>query len=331
MKFCIFGAGGVGSFLASVLHKAGQEVSVLARGAHLAAIKERGLRVDYGDATHTFAPACSDEPAALGAQDVVVVTTKATALSEVAKSIAPLLGPDTVTVFVTNGVPWWYFYGHGGKFDGRRIEQLDPDNLAWDLIGPERAIGGVINAPCTVVEPGVVSVEKKSSARHKLILGEPASETSSRLQTLVNVFGGTEFLEATASRNIRHDIWAKLVLNLSSGPLGAITEARLKDLFASAPCVAARLRIHHEAAAIAEAMGFPINVDIQAALESAKRSEHRVSMGQDMLLRRPLELDAMCLVPLQMARLMDVDTPTMDLVVELARLRAIQEGLYAAA
>lgn len=327
MKVCVFGAGAVGGFLAATLHEAGHDISLVIRGPHLKAVKKNGLRVTMGDKTVAFNPPCSDNPADLDVADVVIVTTKATAIPEVAKKISPLLGPDTMVAFVINGIPWWYFYGVGGELEGRRIECLDPGNVAWDQIGPERVIGGVINTPCTVVEPGVIDVEM-SALPYKLLLGEPAAKTSERLRALVAAFKEPEIMSVTASEDIRHDIWAKLVLNLSSGPLSAITEARLKDIFSSPICADARRRIHREAADIAEAMGYPVPLDIEGPLKSVQRSEHRVSLGQDMLLRRPLELDAMCRVPLDMARLCNVDTPTLDLVVELTRIRAVQEGVY---
>jgi 2-dehydropantoate 2-reductase len=326
MKVCVFGAGAIGSFIASALYRAGQEVSVVARGAHLEAIRAKGLRVTSPAETTLLRPACSDTPADLGVQDAVLVTTKAHALPQVAQAIAPLLGPATTVSFIVNGIPWWYFHGVGGEQEGRRLERLDPQGLAWDRIGPQRAIGGVVNAPATVVAPGVVEVGR-AAARCDLTLGEPSNEATARLQALVAAFGGGD-LQVHASNDIRRHIWAKLVLNITTGPVAALTEARIKDIFASEAMADARRRMHAEAEAIAAAMGYPVRLDVEAMIAGARHSEHRASMGQDMMQRRPLELDAMCMAPLEMARSRGVATPTLDLLVELARVRAVQENLY---
>lgn len=326
MKVCVFGAGAIGSFLAAALHRAGQDVSVVARGEHLEAIRANGLRVSAPGETTTFRPACSAAPADLGVQDAVLVTTKAHALPQVARAIAPLLGPQTSVAFVVNGVPWWYFHGIGGEQEGRRLEKLDPGGLAWDRIGPQRAIGGVVSAPATVVAPGVVEVGRPA-ARCDLTLGEPGNGSTPRLRALVAAFGEGD-LQVHASHDIRAPIWSKLVLNITTGPLAALTEGRLKDIFASEIVADARRRMHAEAQAIAAAMGYPVQLDVEAMIAAARQSEHRASMGQDMMQGRPLELDAMCIVPLELARSRGVATPTLDLLVELARLRAVQENLY---
>jgi 2-dehydropantoate 2-reductase len=329
MKICVFGAGAVGGFLSAVLHRAGQEVSLVVRGSTLEAIRADGLSASWNGQLTQFRPACSDDPAELGVQDVVLVTTKATAVPQVAQAIAPLLGPGTTVVFVMNGIPWWYFHGAGGALEGRSLERLDPGGLARERIGAQRVIGGVINAPCTVVRPGVVQVGQLAGS-YELTLGEPAGGLTPRLQALVAAFGDGA-LQVQAAERIRLPIWSKLVLNISSGPLAALTGARLKDIFSSPACADARRRMHHEAQAIAAAMGCPVHLDVEPMIAAASRSAHRASMAQDMLQRRPLELDAMCIVPLELARMQGVATPTLDLVVELAKLRAVQEGLYPAA
>jgi 2-dehydropantoate 2-reductase len=165
------------------------------------------------------------------------------------------------------------------------------------------------------------------TGRYELTLGEPAGGISPRLERVVAAFGN-DVLQVNASECIRQAIWSKIVLNISSAPMAALTGARLKDLFASEATSDARRRLHREAEAIAAAMGYPVQIDFERTLAAARRSEHRASMAQDVLARRPLELDAICMVPLEFARLQNVPTPTMDLFVEMARLRAVEEGIY---
>jgi 2-dehydropantoate 2-reductase len=239
-----------------------------------------------------------------------------------------LLGPETTVAFVGNGIPWWYFHGEGSAREGQRLDRLDPGGLAWDRIGPGRVVGGVINTPCEVVEPGVVRVASLAGG-YELTLGEPRGGATPRLRALVDAFGEGA-LKVTGSDRIRQQIWSKLVLNICSGPLAALTGSRLQDLFSSAACADARRRMHREAQELAAAMGCPVQLDVEVALDSARRSGHRASMAQDMVLHRPLELDAICMVPLELARMKEVATPTLDLMIELTRLRAVEEGLYPA-
>ena len=181
MRIAIYGAGAIGGHLAARLVRGGAEVSVVARGAQLAAIRERGIRVVAPDWDGVVPVAASDDPAALGRQDAVLVTVKAPALASVAAGIAPLLGPDTPVVFVMNGVPWWYFHAHGGKLDGGHLAQVDPGGAMWDAAGPDRAVGGVVYSACTVVEPGVIAVANK---RSKLVIGEPDGRMTGRMAAI---------------------------------------------------------------------------------------------------------------------------------------------------
>ncbi len=177
MKICVFGAGAIGGHLAARLAHGGADVSVVARGAHLAAIRANGLRLEAPDANFTVKVAATDDPATLGPQDAVLVTVKAPALGSVAASIAPLLGPDTPVVFVINGIPWWYFDQHGGALDGTPLDSLDPGGAVRAAIGPARAIGGVVYSACTVTAPGVIEVEH---LRNRLVLGELDGTLSAR-------------------------------------------------------------------------------------------------------------------------------------------------------
>ena len=318
MKICVFGAGAVGGHFAARLQRGGAEVSVVARGPHLEAIRRNGLIVRAADGEIRAPVAASDDPRDLGPQDAVLVTLKAPALPALAAGVAPLLRPDTPVIFAMNGIPWWYFHAHGGPFEGRRLPRVDPGDAVWNAVGPDRAIGGVVYSGCTVVEPGVVRV---AGAVSRLELGEPDGGMSSRIERIAGIFraGG---LRIDVTPRIRDRIWAKLLLNISTGPLCVITQSTLGQLFGEPDCVAAMYRMLDEAAAIARAMGCAVPEDLRGPLDLNRDSPHRPSILQDLEAGRPMEIAALYETPLDLARLRGVATPTLDLAVALARLRA---------
>jgi 2-dehydropantoate 2-reductase len=324
MKICVFGAGAVGGHLAGRLAKGGAQVSVVTRGAQLAAIRENGLTVQAADGEIHARVEATDDPERLGPQDAVVVTVKAPALASVAAAIAPLLGPATPVAVVMNGIPWWYFYRHGGALDGRRLPLVDPGDAVWNAVGPERAIGGLAYSACTVVRPGVVQVENR---RSRVVLGEPDNRRSARVAALAEPLaaGG---IGVEASERIRDAIWSKLLLNLTSAPFAILAQAAIKDIYAEPAVLAAGRRVAAEALAIAEGMGCnPIHdANVQAA--TYLQMAHKPSLLQDLELGRPMEIDALLVAPLELARLAGVETPTLDLVVSLAKVRARMAGLY---
>lgn len=323
MKICVFGAGAVGGHFAARLHRGGADVSIVARGPHLEAIRRNGLIVRAEDCEMRAPVAASADPRDLGPQDAVIVTLKAPALPSLAATIAPLLGPDTPVVFAMNGIPWWYFHAHGGAFDGRRLARVDPGDAVWNAVGPARAIGGVIYSGCTVIEPGVVRV---AGAVSRLELGEPDGSLSSRVARLAAAFraGG---LVIDETPRIRDRIWAKLLLNISTGPLCIVTQSTLGQMFVDPAIVEAMYRMLDEAAAIARAMGCALPSDLRGPLDKNRSSQHRPSILQDLEAGRPMEIAALYEVPLEMARWCGVETPTLDLAVALARQRAMRAGL----
>ena len=325
VKVCVFGAGAIGGHIAGRLAKGGAEVSVVARGAHLDAIRARGLRVLAPDGTIDARVQASADPAELGPQDAVIVTVKAPALPSVAAGIAPLLRPDTPVAFVMNGIPWWYFHAHGGPHDGRRLPKLDPGDALWRAAGPERAIGGVVYSACTVTAPGEIHVE---SARNRIVLGEPDGSASPRAEALAGALraGG---LVMEVSGRIRDVVWAKLLLNLGSGPLGVLTGCAPNRFYAEEACRDATRQILAEGAAIAAAMGCPVHPDAGGQVRNARKSSHKTSILQDLELGRPMEIDALYGVPLDLARMTGVPTPLLDLLVAMTKARAREAGLYA--
>ncbi len=324
MRVCVFGAGAIGGHLAGRLARGGAEVSVVARGAHLAAIQADGLVVQAFDGTFTSRMTATADPAALGVQDAVIVTVKAPALPSVAAAIAPLLGPQTPVVFVMNGIPWWYFDRLGGAFDGTRIEGLDPGEAVRRAIGPARSIGGVVYSACTVVAPGVVAVDNPNN---RLVLGEIDGLVSARAEAIAAPLRAGGFT-VDITPDIRTAVWAKLMMNMSGGPISVLTQSSPgRNLVEPAVELAVR-RVYAEGLAIARALGCDPVVDVEAALAGAKRLAHKPSILQDLELGRPMEVPTIFDAPLQLARLVGVETPTLDLLVAMARLRARAAGLY---
>ncbi len=324
MRVCVYGAGAVGGHIAGRLARGGATVSVVGRGPHLAAMQARGLEIRTDQGNFHVAVAASEDPAALGPQDLVVVAVKAPALASVASGIAPLLGPATAVAFAMNGIPWWYFHGVGGPHDGRRLPQIDPGDAVWNAVGPARAIGGVVYSGCTVIEPGVVAV---AGSNGLLIFGEPDGQMTERVQALAAAVqaGG---LACQVTPRIRDRIWAKLAHNLGSGPMGVLTQSSSQAMFADPTLGDALHRITGEVAAVAAAMGCPIEPNPAAQIAHSRTSPHVSSIVQDLQLGRPMEIDAIFRAPLEIARLAGVPTPTLDLLVALATARARKAGLY---
>lgn len=324
MRVCVFGAGAVGGHLAVRLARGGADVSVVARGAQLAAIQARGVRVQTPVGQLQSPVRASEHPAELGEQDAVIVTLKAPALPLFAERVAPLLGRDTSVVFAMNGIPWWYFHKEGGPHDGRRMDRIDPGGAVWRAVGPERAVGGVVYSSCTVAEPGVIRV---ANDRNRLVLGEPDGSLSTRAGAVAALLraGG---MDGTVAPDIRNQVWAKLMLNLGGGPMMVLTEAPGSALFQEAACRDALRAVTAELSAVAVAMGCTVAVDPEAQIAGAMRLQHTSSIVQDLQLGRPMEVDAIFTAPLELARLAGVPTPTLDLLVALAQLRARSAGLY---
>lgn len=326
MRVCVFGAGAIGGHLAGRFAQGGADVSVIARGAHLDAIRANGLTVRAPDKTFTAHVAAASDAAELGRQDAVVVTVKAPALPSVAAGIGPLLGPDTPVLFVMNGIPWWYFDHHGGPHEGMRLPRIDPGDAVRQAVGPERTLGGVVYSACTVVQPGVVEVE---SAASRLIIGEPdASASQLRAEAIAMPLRAGGIAAPTTDR-IRDEIWAKLMLNLSSGPMGVLAQSPAGDIYREPVCADAARRIFKEGVAIAEAMGRSPKHDVEKVIAQFAKSHHKASIVQDLELGRPMEVDALFVQPLEFARMVNVPTPTLDLLVALLKLRATAAGLYA--
>ncbi|AMX98128.1 2-dehydropantoate 2-reductase [Mesorhizobium ciceri] len=325
MKITIFGAGAIGGYLAAKLAAAGRtDLSIVARGAHLEAIKADGLRL-IEDGQETSVPVRATAKAEeLGVQDYVVLALKAHSLTPALDQIAPLLGGHTSVVTMQNGVPWWYFHGVGGPLEGTRLNAVDPGGAIWQRIGPDRVIGSVVYPAVEVDAPGLIRhVEGK-----RFSLGEPSGERSERVTLLAEemVKGG---LQAPVREDIRSEIWVKLWGNLSFNPISALTGSTLAAIVADEGTRTLARTMMLEAQAIGESLGvrFPIAVD-RRIKGAGDVGEHKTSMLQDLERGRPMEIDALVSAVQELGRLTDKPTPTIDAVLALVRRLAVERGCY---
>jgi len=324
MKVCIFGAGAIGGYMGVKLAKAGADVSLVARGPHLAAMQEKGLTLIEEGETTTVPVTASDDPAALGVQDYVIVTLKAHSVPPVVSKMAPLIGPNTTIVSGVNGVPWWYFHKLEGAHEGTRLDSVDPGNVQWDGFGPDRVLGCVVYPAAEVIEPSVI----KHIEGNRFSLGEPDGSKSDRAQALSKILANAG-LKAPVRPKLRDEIWVKLWGNLSFNPISALTHATLDVLCTDEGTRAVARNMMVEAQEIAERLGvkFPIDVDRRIA-GGAAVGAHRTSMLQDLDQGRPMEIDALVASVQELGSITGVSTPTIDTVLGLIRLRARTAGLY---
>ncbi|MEL6953244.1 MAG: 2-dehydropantoate 2-reductase [Pseudomonadota bacterium] len=319
MKICIYGAGAIGGYMGAKLAAAGADVSLIARGPHLAAMQANGLTLIEEDGTHTYPVTATQDPADLPVQDYVVVALKAHSAAGMADNIASLMGPNSAAVWAVNGVPWWYFAGVEGEYRDRQLDAVDPGGNLWRAIGPDRVLGCVVYPAAEVAEPGVV----KHIEGNRFSLGEPNGSKSDRAQALAGALSAAG-LKSPVRPRLRDEIWVKLWGNLAFNPLSMLTHATL-DTLATEPEISGVARaMMLEAQAIAEHLGvkFPIDVD-RRITGAAAVGAHRTSMLQDLDAGRPMEIDALLGVVAELGRITGHATPTIDTVLAISRARAV--------
>ncbi|WP_041801604.1 2-dehydropantoate 2-reductase [Rhodopseudomonas palustris] len=324
MKVCIYGAGAIGGYLGVQLALSGADVSLVARGAHLAAMKANGLKLLIGGEERVAQPRCTDNPAELGVQDFVIICLKAHSITGVLEQMKPLLGPNTRIVTAVNGVPYWYFYKHGNQLEGTMLESIDPGGRQWRELGPERAIGCIVYPATEIEAPGVI----KHVYGDKFPIGEPSGEISADCERLSKVFEAAG-LKAPVLDRIRDEIWLKLWGNVCFNPISALTHATL-DVICSDPATRALAKaMMLETQAIAESFGVKFRVDVERRIEGARKvGAHKTSMLQDLERGRPMEIDPLVTVVQEMGRLTKIPTPAIDAVLGLVIQRARVAGLY---
>jgi 2-dehydropantoate 2-reductase len=325
MKICIFGAGAIGGYLGAKLAQGSSDVSLIARGPHLAAIRAKGLRLIEHDGTETMTQiAASDDPTELGEQDYVIITLKAHSVPSVAENMRPLIGKATTIVSAVNGVPWWYFHKIGGELEGTRLATIDPGDAQWNGFGPDRVLGCVVYPAAEVVEPGVI----RHIEGNRFSLGEPDGSKSERAVLLSKELSAAG-LKAPVRPRLRDEIWVKLWGNLSFNPISVLTHATL-DVLCTDPETRAVVRaMMLEAQEVAEKLGVKFPIDVERRIDGgAAVGAHRTSMLQDLEQGRPMEIDALLGSVQELARITETHTPTIDTVLALLKLRARGAGLY---
>ncbi len=324
MKICVFGAGAIGGYMGVKLAQAGADVSLVARGPHLAAMQQNGLRLIEEGQEHKVSVSASDTPADLGEQDYIIVTLKAHSVPPVVEKMRPLIGKNTTIVSGVNGVPWWYFHKIGGPLEGRRLHSVDPDDAQWNGFGPDNVLGCVVYPAAEVIEPGVI----KHIEGNRFSLGEPDGSKSERAISLSQALSAAG-LKAPVRPKLRDEIWVKLWGNLSFNPMSALTHATLDVLCTDEGTRPIARAMMLEAQEIAEKLGVKFPIDVERRIDGgAAVGAHRTSMLQDLDQGRPMEIDALVASVQELGKITQTPTPIIDTVLGLVRLRARTANLY---
>ena len=309
MRFAIVGAGATGGFLGAHLAKAGEEVLLVARGAHLAAMRERGVTVRSGGEEFTVRPDCTDDLDAIRAADVVFLTLKAHAIPPMAAAIGAALGPEACVVGAQNGIPWWYF-------EDRHLESVDPGGVIARSIPYRRVVGCIVYPATRIVEPGVI----EHLEGNRFTLGEPDGSRSERVRAISSALVGAG-LRAPIQQRIRNELWLKLLGNATLNPVSALTGATLAEIVTSGATREVVRRLMEEVDAVAAALGVEVPLSIEKRIEGAAATGgHRTSMLQDREAGRPLEVEALLGAVVELADGEGVEVPSLRTLYGLTRL-----------
>lgn len=324
MRIAVVGAGAIGGYFGGLLARAGHDVTLIARGAHRDAIRANGLTVEGKTERFTTHPACTDDPAEAGAQDLVILSLKAPAVPAMAEKMLPLFGPETAMITAMNGVPYWYFHKHGGPLDGSRIASVDPGDRQWNLIGPQRAIGSVVWVAGAISAPGVIH----HGGGNRLPIGEPDGSRSARVLRFSEALTAAG-IDAPVHDNIRQEIWTKLWGNLSYNPVSVLTHGTLEGLSRDTDARRVLGAMMEESRLVGEALGirFPLTIE-QRMAAAEKVGPHKTSMLQDLEGGRPMEIGGLIGVIAELASKLQIPTPTIDTVLALLKVRARVAGTY---
>jgi len=316
VKVAVVGAGAIGAYVGAALHRGGADVHLIARGEHLEAMRRGGVTVLSPRGDFRAHPHATADPSQIGPVDIIFLGLKAYSYAGAGHLISPLLRPGTGVVAAQNGIPWWYFHGLPGPYEGRRVEAVDPDGAVSAVIPPAQAIGCVVYSSTEIESPGVI--------RHiegtRFSIGEPDGTISQRCTAFSQamVAGG---LKCPIETNLRSDIWLKLMGNVAFNPISVLTGATMGEIAAHPGSRQLVLAMMHETAEIAASLGSPPKISVERRFEGAARvGDHKTSMLMDFEAGKPLESDALLKAPVELARLAGVPAPSLEMVQALIDL-----------
>jgi 2-dehydropantoate 2-reductase len=316
VRFAIYGAGAIGGYLGAKLALAGEEVSLIARGPHLRAMQQNGVRVLSPEGDFEAHPQATDDPRQVGEIDYLVLAVKAHGLAAIVPHLAPMMGPQTAIVPAQNGIPWYYFQRHGGPWEGTRLESVDPGGVIASHIPAERIIGCVAYPAASIVAPGVI----QHTEGNRFSIGELDGSTSDRCRILSDALAGAG-LRAPIRSNIRQEIWVKLLGNIAFNPVSALTRASMVEIATDSDASALVRAMMEEAYAVAEALGIEMPVSIDQRMAGAQKvGEHKTSMLQDLEASRPLEVGGLIGSVLELGRMLGIPMPHISAVYACTRL-----------
>ncbi|MGA8169298.1 MAG: 2-dehydropantoate 2-reductase [Methylocystis sp.] len=316
MRICVIGAGAIGGLLAARLARAGEDVSVIARGAHLAAIASHGLTLIEEGAQTVARVKASDRIADVGEQDLIILGMKAHQVAAVVGDLPAIMGPRTAVLTAQNGIPWWYFFKHGGPHEGARLKSVDPGGVIADHLPVDRVLASVVYAAAEIERPGVI----RHIEGNRFSLAEIDGSKSERVLRVAEVFTRAGF-KAPVVNDVRAEIWTKLWGNLSFNPISALTHATLEDICEFAPSRALAASMMQEAQAVGEALGVRFRVSLEKRIAGAEAvGAHKTSMLQDIEAGRAIEADALLGSVIELGVLVGVATPRLDAIYAAIKL-----------
>jgi 2-dehydropantoate 2-reductase len=322
VKIVIAGAGAIGGYIGARLARAGADVVLFARGPHLKAMQERGLRVVSPDGDFEVRPQVSGNLASIGTADVVFLGVKAHSLTAMAPQLRPLFGPETVVVSTQNGIPWWYFEGAGGPLDGLRLERVDPGGVIASAIEHRRVIGSLAYFSADLPEPGVVH----HTEGNRISFGEPDGTKSERMKRIAEALIAAGFRCPTTTR-FRHEIWVKLLGNVAFNPISALTGGTLEELVRHPETSRVVRQIMTETEAVAGTLGIELPISIDQRMAGAEKvGAHKTSMLQDLEAGRPMELEAVVGAVIELGEHVGVTMPVTRAVYACARMLDEKRG-----
>lgn len=316
MRIVIVGAGAIGGYIGARLARAGADVVLFARGPHLHAMQTRGLRVHSPEGEFEVKPHVADNLAAIGPADVVFLGVKAHSLTALAPMLRPLFGPDTIVVSTQNGIPWWYFQGHGGDLEGTHLEKVDPGGVIASAIEPRRVVGSLAYFATDIAEPGVIH----HTEGNRISFGEPDGTRSERARRIAEALIAAGFRCPITTR-FRHEIWVKLLGNVAFNPVSALTGATLEELVRHADTSRLIREVMVETEAVAGKLGIELPISIDQRMTGAEKvGAHKTSMLQDFEAGRPMELEAVVGAVVELGERLNVSMPATRAVYACAKL-----------